>query len=145
MPTPHFLETLLDRPIAFHRVFFDLTQSVKAALLLSQALYWSRRTKDETGWFYKSREEWFAETGLFRYEQESARGILRQLDVWEEKREGTPARLFYRVNFDNLYLKLVQLHEEARRETTNKMAENQPTRRRKTSHLSYYRDYSRDY
>ena len=36
----------------------------KAAILLSQILYWSDRTKDADGWFYKSYADWTAETGL---------------------------------------------------------------------------------
>ena len=36
----------------------------KAAILLSQILYWSDRTKDPDGWFFKSYADWTAETGL---------------------------------------------------------------------------------
>ena len=48
---------LLDRPIAFHRVFVTITGSLAAGVMLSQALYWSRRTKDPEGWFYKTQPE----------------------------------------------------------------------------------------
>jgi len=34
---------LLGRHIAFHRRLVDLTANVKAALLLSQTIYWTRR------------------------------------------------------------------------------------------------------
>ncbi|MCI0653670.1 MAG: hypothetical protein L0Y39_04230 [Methylococcaceae bacterium] len=90
---------LFDRPIAFHRCFVDLTGSVTAALFLSQAVYWQKRVPDEPeGWWHKTREEWAEETGLSRREQESARQILKQLRVLEEKRAGVPARLLYRVD-----------------------------------------------
>src|SRR5664279_1440922 len=36
----------------------------KAAILLSQILYWGDRTKDPDGWFYKSYADWRAATGL---------------------------------------------------------------------------------
>jgi hypothetical protein len=39
--TRHLID-LLDRPIAFHRIFVELTGSVLAAVMLSQAFYWSR-------------------------------------------------------------------------------------------------------
>lgn len=97
---------LLDRPIAFHRCFVTLAGSVTAGLMLSQALYWSRRTTDESGWFYKTQAEWEEETGLVRREQETARKALLDLvspsgeRVWEEQRRGVPARLYYRVNLD---------------------------------------------
>lgn len=133
MPVPHFLETLLDRPIAYHRVFFDLTDSIKAALMLSQAVYWSKRTKDEEGWFYKSRHEWRAETGMTREEQEGARRILRQLGCWQEKLHGVPGRLFYRIDFNILYQKLWALNEAQGGKPANLMAENPPTRERKTT------------
>ncbi|MGE5721007.1 MAG: hypothetical protein ACM3YM_00975, partial [Sphingomonadales bacterium] len=37
---------LLGRHIAFHRRLVDLTASVKAALLLSQSIYWTRHGRD---------------------------------------------------------------------------------------------------
>lgn len=95
---------LLDRPIAFHRAFARLAGSVHAGLLLSQAVYWSRRTSDQAGWFYKTQVEWEEETCLSRREQESARAALRRLLVadqplWYEERRGVPARIFYRIDF----------------------------------------------
>jgi hypothetical protein len=92
----------LDRPIAFHRCFVEISGSVTAALLLSQAWYWQRRAQDGDGWFFKTREEWSEETGLSRKEQETARARLREIGVLEEERRGLPAKLFYRVNSDVL-------------------------------------------
>ena len=40
----------------------------KAAILLSQILYWGDRTKDPDGWFYKSMASWHAEIGLSEYQ-----------------------------------------------------------------------------
>lgn len=94
---------LFDRPIAFHRAFVRLTKSVTAGLLLSQAVYWSKRTNNEEGWFWKTQEEWFEETGLTRREQESSRDILRGLGILEEKRAGMPAKIFYRINQEVLW------------------------------------------
>ena len=98
---------LLDRPIAFHRVFARLAGSVHAGILLSQAVYWSGRTSDPAGWFYKTQAEWEEETCLTRREQETARGLLRRLmhqnaSLWREERRGVPARMFYQVNFEVL-------------------------------------------
>lgn len=93
---------LLDRPIAFHRSFVRLNVGISGALLLSQAVYWSHRTNDADGWFFKSRDEWIDETGLTRYEQEGARQRLRAIGVLEEELRGVPARLFYRVDFEAL-------------------------------------------
>lgn len=92
------LAELLDRPIAFQRSFVRLGCGITGALLLSQAIYWSNRTKDEDGWFFKSQSEWEDETGLTRYEQEGARAKLMKAGILQEKREGIPAKLFYRVD-----------------------------------------------
>ena len=58
---------LLGRQIAFHRRLVDLTASAKAALFLSQAIYWTRRGRgiaQNGGWFYKTIGQWEMETGL---------------------------------------------------------------------------------
>ena len=100
---------LLGRHIAFHRRLVDLTSSVKAALLLSQSVYWTRhgRDIDQTGgWFHKTSEQWEMETGLSAKEQASAREVLRTLALLEDQRIGTPARLHFRLNVDELGVRL---------------------------------------
>lgn len=98
---------LLDRPIAFHRAFVELGLGITGALFLSQSLYWSRRT-NESGWFYKTQDEWEEETGLSRREQDSARKRLKFLGIIEEKKQGVPCRVFYKVNDEKLLALLSQ-------------------------------------
>lgn len=89
---------LLDRPIAFHRSLVEPAGSVNAALMLSQAIYWALRIpKERDGWFWKTAEEWQAEIGLTRAEQEGARKRLIAANLLEEKLEGIPAKLHFRV------------------------------------------------
>lgn len=90
------IDNVLDRPIAFNPAFKKITGSTAAALMLSQAWYWSKRTSDEDGWFYKTIAEWEEETGLTRSEQETARKHLK--DILEVDLRGVPATLYYRVN-----------------------------------------------
>ena len=74
-----FIWPLLGRHIAFHRRLVDLTASVKAALLLSQTIYWTRHGRDIArtgGWFLKTTEQWEMETGLSAKEQTTARAVL---------------------------------------------------------------------
>jgi len=97
---------IFDRPIAFHRCFVPLTGSITAALMLSQAIYWSNRTKNNDGWFYKTQEEWLDETGMSRSEQEKARDKLRCTGFWFEERRGVPAKLFFRVDEKELSAKV---------------------------------------
>jgi hypothetical protein len=90
---------LLQRPIAFHRVFVPLG-GVTGAVLLSQMLYWSN--KGESEWIYKTQADWYAETGLTRTEQETARKQLRKSGVLLEKHAGIPSRLFFSIDFEAL-------------------------------------------
>lgn len=93
---------LLDRPIAFQRPFVALGIGITGALMLSQAVYWSRRKQDEGGWFFKRQVDWEDETGLTRREQEGARSRLCALGILLEERRGVPGKLFYKVDFDVL-------------------------------------------
>lgn len=87
----------LDRPIAFQPVFARMTGSINAALFLSQAFYWQKRCKKE--WWWKTMEDWQEETCLSRREQETARAKLRELGLIKEQRKGSPAKLFYSVDY----------------------------------------------
>ncbi len=98
---------LLDSPIAYHRVFAKVANSVTAGVFLSQAVYWSRRATLEGGWFYKSSPEWEEETVLSKREQETARRKLREIGVLEEKLDNPNGNLwkhivFYRINYQKL-------------------------------------------
>jgi hypothetical protein len=96
-------QELLQRPIAFHRSFARIGGGVTAGLMLSQAWYWSQRTKNVEKWFYKTQEQWESETGLTRREQETARRNLKERGLIEEKLAGVPARLHFRVNVETLF------------------------------------------
>ena len=88
------------KPIAFNINFARITGDTKAALLLSQLVYWTRRgadVLDNDGWIFKTREDWEAEIGLSKHEQITARNILTGLGLMEEARTGAPARNCYRV------------------------------------------------
>jgi hypothetical protein len=103
------IRPLLGRHIAFHRRLVDLTSSVKAALLLSQSVYWTRHGRyiaQTGGWFHKTSEQWEMETGLSAKEQASAREVLRGLALLEDQRMGIPARLHFRLNVDELGMRL---------------------------------------
>lgn len=87
----------MDRPIVFQRAFRDWAGSTNAALMLSQLVYWTNRTKNPHGWVYKTMDEWQDEIGLTRDEQFAARKRLRERGLVEETRRGLPARLYFRV------------------------------------------------
>lgn len=100
------------KPIAFNINFARITGDTKAALLLSQLVYWTRRgadVLDNDGWVFKTREQWEAEIGLSKHEQVTARNILINLGLMEEARTGAPARNCYRLNPAALGAHLAQL------------------------------------
>jgi hypothetical protein len=96
--TAALLLEVFDMPVSFHRCLVPITGGVTAALLLSQAI-WTTQALDEAagGWFARSQEQWSEETGLSRWEQETARRVLRTAGFLEERRIGMPAKLWFRV------------------------------------------------
>lgn len=96
------IKALLVRPVAFHPILAKLCDSAGAGLMLSQAIYWSERTHDAGGWFYKTQEEWQEEICLSRWEQETARKTLRRLGFWFEEKRGVPCKLYFRVDLEKL-------------------------------------------
>ena len=96
--TAELLLDIFDLPISFHRCLVPITGGVTAALMLSQAIWTSEGLDPEAGgWFCRSQEEWTEETGLSRWEQETARRSLRNGGFVEERRAGLPAKLWFRV------------------------------------------------
>jgi hypothetical protein len=89
---------VFDLPVSFHRCLVPITGGVTAALMLSQAIWTTQTIEASTeGWFLKSQEQWTEETGLSRWEQETARRALRSAGFLEERRLGMPAKLWFRV------------------------------------------------
>lgn len=109
---------VLDRPIAFQRHFVSITGTINAALMLSQAVYWSQRTTLPNGWFYKTQPEWEDETGLTRREQDGARKILLACGLIAEEKRGVPAKIHYQVQVEKL--------EELCTETPREIGTKQP-------------------
>ncbi len=96
------LRVVQGRPIAFYSAYAHALGSVTAALLLSQLCYWSDKGHTGEGWIYKTQAELELETGMGRREQETARRVLRAAGILEEQKAGTPARLYFRVDFERL-------------------------------------------
>ena len=96
------------------RVFVSMTGSLEAALFLSQCLYWSERTADPDGWFWKRAEHWQEELSLSEYQVRKARKILAPFGLETDLRtvNNTPT-LFYRVDGDQLYKCILQFLQNA--------------------------------
>ncbi len=102
------LRMVQGRPIAFYSAYAHALGSVTAALLLSQLCYWADKGHDPDGWIYKTQAELEAETGMGRREQETARRVLRAAGVLQERKAGTPAKLYFRVDFEALVDRLAK-------------------------------------
>jgi len=96
------LRSLLGRPVAFYAVLARICSSVTAGLMLSQAVYWSDRTANNSGWFYKTQSDWTAETYLSRHEQKTARRILKERGFMREELRDLPAKVYYWVDIDRV-------------------------------------------
>ncbi|OQC17867.1 hypothetical protein [Candidatus Skiveiella danica] len=96
--SPELLLAVFDMPVSFHRCLVPVAGGVTAALMLSQAI-WITETLESasSGWFMCSQEQWTQETGLTRWEQETARRALRRAGLLVERRLGMPAKLWFRV------------------------------------------------
>lgn len=111
--TANLVMEIFDVPITFHRSLVRVTGSVTAALMLSQAIAWTETlAPDAQGWFTKSQGQWSEDTGLSRWEQETARRNLRQANLIEERKWGLPAKLWFRVRKDRIWQ---ALHDLSRR------------------------------
>ena len=93
---------LIDSPIAYHRAFVAIAESVSGAVFLSQVCYWSRRTRREDGFFYKTAEEWTEETGIPLQTQRRIREKLREKGILVEKLIGVPATLYFKLDAEAL-------------------------------------------
>ena len=80
------------------RIFIDLTGDLKAALFLSQCVYWSDRGKRPDGSFYKTHEEWKEETGLTRHEVDRCREKVADFVTTEIHRANSKPTVHYYVN-----------------------------------------------
>ncbi|NOT67145.1 MAG: hypothetical protein HOP04_02240 [Methylophilaceae bacterium] len=109
--------------VAYYKGLADLTGSPKAALMLGHAMFMTRvvmekqatRKGGKEGWFYKTATDWTKNTGLSVREIESARKLLVGLGILHERRQGMPAKLWFRVDLDKLAFLLCEFSNTAYR------------------------------
>ena len=97
-----------DRPVAFHPALARaLGDDVGAALFLGQIMYWGDKGTWDPDYVAKTQAEIYHETALTRSQQERIRKKLVALGVLKEKLKGVPARLWFKVNYQELTRLLV--------------------------------------
>ncbi len=94
------MEFIQCRPVAYWPGLARRVGGVKAAVMLSQLLYWNGdpTVKSRGGWLLKSVDDLEHETGLTKVEQQTARETLIQYGVIDAELRGVPRIWHYRVN-----------------------------------------------
>lgn len=131
------------KPIEYYPNFGKFLNSATAALFLSHFMYWEGKQKDEERWIYKKRTEIEKETGLTRWEIESARKILKGLEILEEKKEGAPALLHYRfdwVKFEELFSEYASKLDLPKEKKKREPKKETPTEEQKVNILGLMKD-----
>lgn len=97
--------------IAVPRLFVSLLDGdIIAALLLSQIVYWSDKSKRKDGWFYKSYAEWKEELGLTQYRVKRAADALEENGLIETKvkrADGAPT-VHYKLDISELSSRIIK-------------------------------------
>ena len=122
----------IGRPVAYYPRLSHITGGVKETLFLCQLLYWNGKQANKNSWIYKTQKEMLEETGLSRYEQETARRNLREKGFIKEARKGVPAKMHYKIDLDAINKACLK---KETRDDTNKNADLPQTRLRKNHKL----------
>lgn len=74
------------------------------AIFLHHLLYWSKSdaAREQDGWFFMTTQKVTKETGLNRAVQERVRTKLGQMGILEHKRQGMPAKNYFRIDLERL-------------------------------------------
>ena len=104
-----------------------------AAILLNQIAYWSSRTKNPDGWFYKRHADWETEIGLSEYQvrrclygdsrSKNPRCVLTKLGVETQVKLAPDGKraTYYRVNWQKFFIGLLNWVSETYGVTLNKI------------------------
>lgn len=125
-----------DNVLTIPRLYVSLVKSHRAALLLSQSVYWSTRSHAGEGWFWKSYSEWRKELGLNQHAVETCVKLLKAKGLMDTKLERGPSVqivTWYRVNMESLTLAVSAIAVSA----IPTLAETAKVHKRKTIMSSY--------
>ena len=101
------------RPIAYQPGLSLVFRSVPVGIVVSQLLYWHGKGQASDGWMYKTIEEFRAETGLSRHQQDKAISKCKELGFLETRLGGIPAKRYFRLDMEALQKLLPVLKEKA--------------------------------
>ena len=117
--------------IAVPRIYIELLDGdINSAILLSQIIYWSDKSKRNNGWFYKTFNDWYDEIGLTQYKIKRASDLLCEKGFVETKLKrasGAPT-VHYKLNIELLTKSIIEFLDN-----------------RETSQSDYEETYKSDY
>jgi hypothetical protein len=125
---------LADKPVAHHPDFALCFGGIRNAIMLEQLIYWSFNPKvmtpERDGWFYKSLEEFYIETGLTECEQQTARAQLAKAKIILYERRGIPPTTYYKIDLVVVVKAMTHFYKTGepciKRERTGKGRKNSP-------------------
>ena len=120
---------MFEQPIHFHPWCAKVTGSAIAGLWLSYALRRTQKLLDpgyffddevqtpepvepDQAWFIAKVEDVSQETGMSKFEQQSAKRVLRKMTLIDERVQGLPAQKEYRVNMPLLMQSLQDMIQQ---------------------------------
>lgn len=106
------LKAFSQRPIAYQKIYAQITNSVTAGLLLSQIVYWWYGPAIEKE-FYKTDNELIDELALGVKELRNAKAKLKKLKIIGMIRKGVPCKTFYKLNETALLTQISSCAERA--------------------------------
>jgi len=91
---------LQDKPIAYHKIYSDITGSLTSGVLLSQLLYWYKAMGGKQ--FYKTDKDFMDELSMGLWELKGAKKKLLDLGLISTERKGIPAKTYYNININSI-------------------------------------------
>lgn len=106
--TRAIFDAMSRRMVAFYPALAVALDSIPAAIMLGQLLYWHGKQKDPDGWIRKSAAEMEEETAVTARQQEYARPVLTEKGLIQYERRGVPAMGHYKIDHDKIIDLLIE-------------------------------------
>ncbi|MHC4538663.1 MAG: hypothetical protein ACYS74_02630 [Planctomycetota bacterium] len=122
------LKSFSQRPIAYQKIYAQITGSVTAGLLLSQVVYWWFVCGERE--FYKTDNEFRDELGMGPREFKTAKSQLKKLGLVRTTVKGIPARTYYVFDETELLARIyswAETHRLVESKSTKRKGQNAPT------------------
>jgi len=95
------------------RIFIEMTGDIETALIISQCIYWSSRSRAEDGWFWKTTAEFADEVAMGDYKFRSAVKRLVVMGLLEtkiKKANGNPTT-HYKPNLEEIANRIITISQ----------------------------------